>query len=200
MNSPEVAFAALDPVIATAAESERTTEPLVALPVTAVVFRSTGAVGQMPMPVVPEAVSTTPPLAPPLVTSRPLVPCNMLPMVTPEAVRLICPLAETAETVPLTVIPPAVAFSVNDVEPELVARPIAPAYVSLTSTMPVGSVTVRVLALIELVGLNVTPPVPAERVSVAELRMPVPTMPPAALEAFSVKDEPELAARLTTPA
>ena len=162
MNSPEVEFAALDPVMVAAAVSERTTEPLGALAVTVGVFKRSGAVGQMPMPVVPEAVRTTPPLAPPLVTSRPLVPCRILPMVTPEAVRLICPLAETAETVPLTVMPPAVAFKVKEVEPELAARLIAPAYVSLTSTTPVGSVTVRVLALIEFVGLNVTTPLPAD--------------------------------------
>ncbi len=58
----------------------------------------------------------------------------------------------------------------------------------------------RALALIELVELNVIPPVPAVRFAVGEARAPVAMMPPAALEAFRVKEEPELAARLKVPA
>ena len=59
---------------------------------------------------------------------------------------------------------------------------------------------VRALALIELVELKVTPPVPAVKLSVGEARMPVARMPPAAFDAFKLKEEPELEARLNVPA
>ncbi len=60
-------------------------------------------------------------------------------------------------------------------------------------TVPVESEMVKELAFNEPDVLKLIPPVPAVRLAVPAARAPLAVMPPAALEAFRVKDEPELA-------
>lgn len=102
---------------------------------------------------------------------------------------------------PVALMPPPRfdALSVNDV-PELAPSCTTPANVSLIMTAPVPSETVRVVAFNEPDVLKSTPPVPALNVVVAEASAPVALIPPAASEAFKIKDEPELALSETTPA
>ena len=70
----------------------------------------------------------------------------------------------------------------------------------MTLTVPVASVTVRLVAFSVPEVLKSMPPVPAVRLMVAAARLPVALIPPAPFEAFNVNEEPELAPSEIKPA
>lgn len=144
------------------------------------------------------------------VSSRLTVPVDLA--VTLVALMLLAPvklrppvpelkLTVAAFKAPVPLMPPAAsdAFMVNDVA-VLAPSDTTPANVSLTLTTPVPSVMVKVPALSVPAVLKSTPPVPAFKLVVAEARLPVALIPPAASLALRTNDVPELLASCTTPA
>ena len=140
----------------------------------------------------------------PAVSSKLTVPedctVNVVALIEFAPVKLMPPVPERTSTVaefsaPVALIPPAAfdAFRAK-VVPALAPSCTTPAKVSLTFTAPVASETVNVLAFSVPPVLKSMPPVPAINAVVAEARLPVALMPPAASLALSANEVPELAA------
>src|SRR5215472_13958832 len=89
------------------------------------------------MPVVPEAVRTAMPDAPPLVEIRPLAPCKILPPLPALAVSVILLPAAVVETESLTVMA-LLAVSVRENEVEAALSYLVPATVLGTRVIPVA--------------------------------------------------------------
>lgn len=102
---------------------------------------------------------------------------------------------------PLAFMPPAAfdAFNVNELA-ALAPSDTTPANVSLMVTVPVASVIWSALLFNEPEVLKSTPPEPAVNVAVGVVSAAVPSIPPAALLAFTVNEVPMLGPSDITPA